>query len=947
MKTRFPLFFTAFLLAPVFLFSQKYTLHGVLQDTAQTPIEAATVMLLHPQDNSLLFFTRSQAGGAFEFKNLPAGDYLLRATYFGLDDLQRPATLPSPNGEDLSLGVLTMHVKNNLLNEVRITGEANPVTIKNDTIEFNAGSFKVKENAMVEDLLKKLPGVEVERDGTVKAQGEEVKNVLVDGKKFFGSDPKIATQNLPADAVDKVQVFDKKSEQATFSGIDDGQREKTINLDLKEDKKNGWFGQISGGGGSDLAETPNDFRYEGRASLNRFKPKQQLSLLGMANNVNQAGFSLDDYMAFSGAMRQMMGGGGMMRLQISSDDDNSVPLDFGGQNDGFLKTRAGGLNFNQEYGKKYSGDLNTSYFYSQSDRDYARDANRNSLLPNGDFQSTENSTESNMTDNHRLNLTLDQKIDSFNSVQLTSGFTYSLKNTNSSESSQTTGLDSRLLNDGARTYTSDATGANWTGGLLYRHKFAKKGRTFSGNLTANLNHGDVTSTSFSENRFFGDNNLPFRADTLHQDQVFENDVLGLGARATYTEPLGKRRYLEVSYNYNRSENRADKSVYDLAAGERNFNPILSNAYTNRFDYHRAGLGLRINRKRWNGSAGLDAQTATLDGEVTSGQGQPVRQTFQHLLPRMDVNFDFTPTQHLRLGYTTNINAPTVQQLQPVPDLSDPLNIVEGNPNLRPEYAHNVNASYVRFSPETMRSFFSMLFFTYTQDRIVNAQSVDSLFVRRYRPVNVASDYRLFGNLAFGLPWKKIKSRFNLRTEGSVNRGLNLINDAENFTTGLMISQSLSWDFTPAEWINLTAEAEISWNQTAYSIDRAFNQDYLRQLYTGEINLQFPHDWSFNSSLNLVNNTGLSQGYDQAIPIWNASISKFILKGKRGELTLAVRDLLNRNVGINRTSNLNYVEDVRTASLGRFATVRFTYALNKMGGAGWQGRGPGIRMQIRN
>ena len=946
MKTKLLLLFVYFLLAPFFLFSQKFTLRGTLQDTAKAPLEAATVMLMNPVDSALLFFTRSQTGGVFEFKNLAAGDYLLRVSYFGYQNLQRMVPVSRPTGVDpalVDLGFLQMELKNTLLGEVQVTGEANPVTIKHDTIEFNAGSFKVKENAMVEDLLKKLPGVEVERDGTVKAQGEEVKNVLVEGKKFFSSDPKVATQNLPADAVDKVQVYDKKSEQAVFSGIDDGQREKTINLDLKEDKKNGWFGQATAGGGSDLHEAPNAFRYEGRANLNRFKPKQQLSFLGMANNANQAGFSIEDYMAFSGAMRQMMsGGGGAMRIEFNSDD-NSIPLDFGNQNNGFLKTWAGGVNFNQEYGKKYTGDLNSSYFYNQTDRDYDRTTNRESFLPGSNFKSTEKTIQNNTADNHRLNLTLDQKIDSSNSIQLTSAFAYSQTASNSGTASETFGAGNRLQNDGNRSAQSDITGANWTGGLLYRHKFAKKGRTFSTNLTTGINNSRSESSSFSTNRFFGDDNQPFRSDTLAQDQDFQNDVLNLGARATYTEPLGKRRYLEVSYHYSRAESRADKDVYDLSGTERNFNNTLSNAYTTRFDYHRAGLGFRINRKAWNGSAGADVQSATLDGEVTSGQGQPVRQTFQHLLPRLDFSYDFTPSKHLRLGYTTNINAPTVQQLQPVPDISDPLNIAEGNPNLRPEYGHNMNLNYVQFDPETMRSFFTMLFFTYTRDRIVNAQSVDSLLIRHYRPVNSNSDYRLTGNLAFGLPWKKIKSRFNLRTEGSVNRGQNLINNTENFTTTLVLSQSVSWDFNPAEWINLNAEAELSWNQTAYSIDASFNQNFLRQTYTGELTIDLPKNWNFTTSLNLVSNAGLSAGYDQAIPIWNAGVSRFFLKNKRGELSLSVRDLLNRNIGISRTANLNYVEDVRTASLGRYATLRFTYALNKMGGP--RPGGPGFRMRM--
>ncbi|MBK8968420.1 MAG: TonB-dependent receptor [Lewinellaceae bacterium] len=945
MKTK--LILIPILLFPALLFSQKFSLRGTLQDTAQAPLAAATVMLLNPQDSALLFFTRSGPTGVFEFKNLAAGDYILRASYFGYENLQKAVAVPADGAALVELGILPLEIKNTVLNEVQVTGVADPVAIRGDTIEFNAGSFKVKENAMVEDLLKKLPGVEVERDGTVRAQGEEVRSVTVDGKKFFGNDPKIATQNLPADAVDKVKVFDKKSEQATFSGIDDGQREKTIDLKLKDDKKNGWFGTLMGGGGSDLHEQPNDFRYEGRATLNRFKPKQQLSLLGMGNNINQTGFSINDYMAFSGAMRQMMGGsgGGAMRLQLNMDD-NSIPLDFGGQNDGFLKTWAGGLNFNQEYGKTNTGDLNTSYFYNQSDRDYDRTSTRESFLPNGNFSTLESSRQNNLSDNHRLNLTLDQKIDSTNSLQFSSALAYSDNRSVRESGSETFDAGGKPQNLGARDYRSDATGINWTGGLLYRHKFAKKGRNLTTNLTAGLNNSQSESTNRSVNVFFGDGNTPIRTDTIAQDQDFQNDVLNLGARATFTEPLGKRRYLELSYDYSLNESKADRDVFDMISGERNFNDLLSNAYTNRFDYHRAGLGFRLNRKSWNGSVGLNAQLATLDGEVTSGQGQPVRQDFRHLLPRLDFNYDFSTSRHFRLNYNTNINAPTVQQLQPVPDFSDPLNIIEGNPNLRPEYAHSLNASYVQFNPMTMRSFFSMLFFTYTQDRIVNAQRIDSLFVRYYQPVNVASDYRLSGNLAFGLPWRKLKSRFNLRTEGTVNRGLNLINDTENYTTGLQVRQTLSWDYNPADWFNLNIQAELGWNQTRYSIDKAFNQDYLRQSYTAAVDVKLPRDWAFNSALDLVKNDGLSAGLDRAIPVWDVSISKFFLKGKRGELTLAVRDLLNRRVGINRTANLNYVEDVRTASLSRFATLRFTYALNKMGGGQWNGSGGGFRMMIR-
>ncbi|MBK7935754.1 MAG: TonB-dependent receptor [Lewinellaceae bacterium] len=935
MKTRFLLLFSTFLLFPFLLFSQKYGLRGTVVDTAAAPLAGGTVMLLAPADSSLLAFTRTGGNGVFEFKSQPAGDYLLRCSYFGYQTWQKNVRLEGPENV-VDAGILNMQLKSQLLGEVEIKGEANPVTIRQDTIEFNAGSFKVKDNAVVEDLLKKLPGVEVERDGTVRAQGEEVKNVTVDGKKFFGNDPKLATKNLPADAVDKVQVFDKKSDQAVFSGIDDGQREKTINLDLKEDKKNGWFGRVVAGAGAD---DPGKIRYESNLSLNRFKPKQQFSVLGMGNNVNQAGFSVDDYLAFSGAMRQMMGGGGgRIQLEFNSDD-NSIPLDFG-NNQGFLRTWAGGLNFNQEMGAKT--DLNTSYLYSNADKQYDRNSTRRSFLPGGEFTTEQHSNQDNLTDNHRLNVTLDQKIDSFNSVQFTSVFTYSQRDVEAGSSSRTLGSGGLLQNDGSRSSATAATGSNWTGNLLYRHKFAKKGRTFSTNFNFGLNNNDSESNSFSENRYFSDGAQPNRIDTVAQDQFFKNDVANWGAKATYTEPLGKRRYLEFNYGYFRTDNRADKDVFDVTNGEQSYNDLFSNAYTNIFGYHRGGAGFRINKKDWNGSLGLDVQAATLEGEVTSGQGAPVKQTFEHVLPRLDFRYEIGPSRNLSFNYNASVNAPNVQQLQPVPDVSDPLNITEGNPDLRPEYGHNFQLNYMSFNSESMRSFFSGIFFTYTKDRIVNAQFVDSFFVRRYRPVNVDSDYRINGTFAFGLPWKKANSRFNLRSDITFNRGQNFINDRENFTGSLALTQSVSWDFTPAEWFNLNAGADLTWNQTHYSLDKAFNQDYLTQVYNAALDVDLPLNFSVNTNLDVTVNGGLGEGYNQAVPIWSASVSKFLMKNKRLQLTLAVHDLLNRNVGISRSANLNYVEDERIASLGRYGMLRLTYALNSMGPGG----GPRVRMMFR-
>jgi hypothetical protein len=368
--------------------------------------------------------------------------------------------------------------------------------VKRDTIEFNAGSFKTKANSNVEDLLKKLPGVEVETDGTVRAQGEQVQRVLVDGREFFGRDPKLATRNLPADAVEKVQVFDKKSDQAEFTGIEDGQREKTINLELKEDKRNGIFGNLTAGAG-----TEDRFQFKG--NLNRFGKGQQLSVLGMGNNINEQGFSIGDFMNFTGGSQQMMGGGGGgARISISSDNDSGVPLNFGGRQSGIMTNYAGGVNFNRDLGK--NTQLTSSYFYNRLEQNILKVTDRiNYLPPDSSYNYNQNSLQLSTNDNHRVNVTLDHKIDSANSLKFTNNFSYSDSEMKSRTDSETTAEDGAVQNMSNRDNVNEQTAVNFNTSLLWRHRFNKKGRTMSTNLSLGISQIDSEGSQESTNQFIG------------------------------------------------------------------------------------------------------------------------------------------------------------------------------------------------------------------------------------------------------------------------------------------------------------------------------------------------------------------------------------------------------------------------------------------------------------
>ncbi|MFN8346108.1 MAG: outer membrane beta-barrel protein [Spirosomataceae bacterium] len=903
-------------------FAQKITIKGVLRDSSNRPLEGATVMLLDGKDTSLVSFARSQSAGGFEFKNIANAPYFLKVTYVGLQPLNRLIT--PANGDLLDLGPIPMLPVPKDLKEVVIKGERDPVTIKQDTIEYNAGSFKVQPNAVVEDLLKRLPGVEVDRDGTVKAQGQQVRRVTVDGKEFFGRDPKIATKNLPADAVDKVQVFDRKSDQAQFTGIDDGQREKTINLSLKEEKKKGVFGNATAGVGPDS-------RYMLKANFNRFTKTRQISFLGMANNVNQQGFSIDDYMNFTGAAQKMMSGGGV-RLQFNSDDDAAIPLNFGGRNNGFVKSAGAGLNYNDQLSKKT--DLQSSYFYNQLDQLIERETNRESFLPSGSFKTKQNTAQNTGNATHRANWTIDHKIDSLNSLKWTNNANYAQNNSNTGSSSSSSNANGLLENEGTR--QSNSKGNNWkvNSELLWRHKFGKKGRTLSTNLTLGLEQSDRDGTLRAVNSFYNAAGQKNRVDTLRQTNTQANDRQSYGLTASYTEPLGKRRFLELNYAVNFSQNDVNRRVYDVNGEGQSprLNTRLSTQYQNDYIYQRGGFNLRFNDKLYNFSFGTSLQRSSLEGDLVL-QNTHIARTFTNVLPNLRFQYNFAASRNLNLTYDTDVQQPNILQLSPIVDNSDPLNISTGNPNLQPEYNHRVTLNFFNFNQLNFSNFFAFVNLNYTTNKIANSQEIDADLVRTYRPVNVKDDYTLISNISKGFRIKAINTRVNFSTNLFLNRGITPINGVDNRTRRWESRNKLRLDYRYKEILDLSTSATIAYNQTQYSLNAALNQSYVNQTYDVEGNIKLSKTLNFSSALDYSIYNFASSSFNQKVPIWNASVSKFFLKNNKGELKFSVVDMLNRNVGISRSAQVNFVQDERIRSLGRYFLLSFTYSLKSfMGGA---------------
>ncbi len=904
---------------------QKVTVRGVLLDSAGNALPSATVLLLSAKDSSLVNFAPSDATGAFELKNVQRTAYLLKVSYVGFRTLVRKLNLEN-SGSLLDLGKLTMETRVNELNEVTVTAERAPVVIKKDTIEFDAGSFKTKENAVVEDLLKKLPGVEVDNDGTIRAQGEQVRRVTVDGKSFFGSDPRLATRNLPADAISKVQVYDKKSDQATFTGIEDGQREKTINLELKEEKRKGAFGSVMAGAGSEE-------RFEAKASINRFRKGNQLSFLGLANNVNQQGFGMEEYMNFTGGARQMMSGrGGAIRIQISSDNQGGVPLSFGNRNNGLLTSYAAGANVNRDL--KMGTELNASYFYNQVQGNLTTDLERINYLPgNKENTTTQSSARLSLNHNHKLNTTLDHKIDSMNSIRFTAGFTF---NTTSMDEAGTSSLaddNGDVVNSGTRFTTSDGDNAALNTTLLWRHRFARKGRTLA--ATALFNSGD-TQRSGTQNA-----TLTAGDETTELVQANTQDVrnTSYGLSLSYTEPLGNRRYLEGNYSFRENDNNFERFVYDVDAGESELNTALSNNYRSAYRYHKGGINFRVNRSKYSITTGASIQQTSLAGKLIL-QNARVSKSFLNVLPVLYFNYDFSNTKRFSLDYETSVSEPSIQQLQPTIDNSDPFNLYVGNPNLQPAYVQSLRLNATAFNPVSFVSVFGFIQASLTDNAIIVSQSFTPDGVRVSRPVNVDNNKSFMANVSLGFPIRPLKSRVSLTARANHQSGPVVVNDSENHVAQNTIGGRIRYDFEFKEKIDFAVGADINRQSSVFASAEEADQLFFNNTFTSEANLRFLKRFSLNGTFEYLIYRNATDDYKQSVPLLNLSLSGFLLKAKSGELRLSVVNVLDRNIGYSQSATLNYFERERTNNLGRYVMLSFIYSLNKqlnpMGGGAPRG-----------
>ena len=889
------------------LYGQTHSISGQLYDDEVRPLASGTVVLLDPADSTMEFFGITNRQGRFEINNIKAGNYLLQASFIGFSSLYSPVDIPRERGSDL--GDLVLAPLPVELAGAEVVGEAVPLGFSGDTIVYNAAAFKTKPDAVTEDLLKRLPGIEVDRAGNIKALGEDVNKLYVDGKEFFGNDPKVATRNIPADAIHQVKVYDKKSDDAEFSGIDDGTRNKTINLELKEDRKNGVFGDLLGGYG-----TGNHFKASAKAY--HFTDKIQVAALGMINNVNEYGFSFSDYMDFSGGLRAMMGGSGSAQIKITSDDN--FPVNFGQPVEGLTTPGAGGLNFS--YSTNQHNRTYISYLINGSQKEVERSTLSEQYTDEGSYNTTNQLEQQTRDMAHRLNFGLRRRLDSTHNLIFDGNLALTNNNLESfMEIENISGGDlvNRQLSD--REEQSDRSSGNLLG--TYSRMFGQRKSTLklSGRVGFDKSLQDIFVNSETG---YADSSQTYG---INQFQNNRTDQFNYSLEASFTQRIAKGLYISPWVRMGSRNEHLDR-VHGLLSGEMEPVDSISPAFEKEYRWIRPAINLKYNTEKSQLTLGMITELGNL--ETSLNEVQYPTSAYTYFVPMVSWDYSRITGRKISVMYNSSVNIPTASQLLPVPNTLNPLSIYYGNPALSPEYNHRVMAHWLIFDQFSFTSLMMALSGGYTSNKINWSTVVTDNLTQVNTLINVDWDYNTRANLDFSTPIRKLGIKVSFDAELGWNRGLSMINDVDNSYNTVTQRYSLSADNRKKKKWDVESGIGATLTNTSYDIQASLNNQYLDLSWFADLRYTPGEKWNAEITADVTGYSDL--GYDQTtlVPLLRAEVSYYFLAHNRGVLTLSGHDLLDKNQIINRVSELNYLRETRSNTIGRYVMLTFKYRLNK-------------------
>ncbi len=921
----------------VLAFAQTASITGTVTDrNDKTPIAGATLSLLLQKDSSLVNNAVSDSAGRFLFSGLANDSFILKINSINFQEYISLIKIRDNNSRDL--GTINIDKQGKDLAGVTVIAQATPVIQKGDTSQFSASQYKVNPDATTEDLIKKMPGITVAKDGTVTAQGEQVRKVTIDGKDFFGDDASAALKNLPSEVVDKIQVFDRLSDQAQLTGVDDGNSQKAINVVTKSGIKNGQFGRAYAGYGTDS-------RYAAGGNVSFFKGDRRLSLVGNFNNINQQNFGSQDLLGLTSSGNNRGGGGGGGRGGpgggpggggFGGNDNFSV-----GQASGISKTNAFGINFSNQYGPKLS--LSASYFYNSSQNNNLSVVNTETFAASNKNQFT-NQNSNTITDNynHRINIRLEYKIDSNNSIFIIPNISFQGNTSSSLSSIQNYYGTNDSINNSVFKSMADRSGYNIRNNIMYRHSFAKKGRSISLGLNTNFSRNSGETITDASYRFFKNG---ISEDSL-RNQFADNLTNGESYTGTinYTEPVGKKGQLQFEYSPGIQKNKADQQtfLYD-GAKYTQFDPRFSNRFDNTITTNRGGITYRLVKNRDDMFAiGLNVQAAKLESERIFPTTSFVKQSFSDFLPNAMWRKKISAVSNIRLFYRASVNFPSVNQLQDVVDISNPLRVTVGNPALQQSNTHFLGGRYSYTNSKTSKSFFANLFAQTASNYISNATFIaaaDSLIqngdtLKRgsqlSKPVNLDGYRSLRSFFTYSMPIKAIKTTLNLNAGFSYSKLPGMVNKVltttDNFVynTGIVLASNIS------TYVDFNVNYSLSLNDAKNSLNKNLNNRFINHSTGVAVNLLSKKGWFLQNDVSNQSYSGLSEGLNQSFWLWNAAIGRKFLKNNAGELKLSVFDLLKQNQSITRTVTELGIQDTQSAVLQQYFMLTFTYNLKNFG-----------------
>ncbi len=916
-------------MATQFLMAQNsYRIKGSVADTvANVKLKNTSVVVLNAKDSTLKKFTRVADDGTFSINGLTKGKFILLVSYPNYADYVDNFTLDSINKEH-DFKRISMLLKTRLLAGVIIKGTKAAIKIKGDTTEFNASSFTVQPNAKVEDLLKQLPGIQVDKDGKITAQGQAVNKVLVDGEEFFGDDPTLVTKNIRSDMVDKVQVYDKASDQAAFTGVDDGKKTKTINIKLKEDKKNGYFGKIDAGAATDKY-------YQEQVLFNKFAGKKKFSAYGTLANTGKTGLGWEDSNKYGASNANTeVGDDGSISIYFSGGDDlDSFDGRYNGE--GIPTARTGGLHFDN----KFNGDkesINTNYKTGFLNVNGSRDALTQNTLPTGLIKSNTEQDFNNSIFRQKLDAAYTVKLDTTSTLKLTiDGTIKSNKTRNNYLATSLRGNDT-LLNKSNRILTNDGDDKILNASLFYTKKFKKKGRTFTASFTEALDQNNTKGYLNTEISYY--NNLGKLDSTQRVNQYKTNAIQSsvLNSNFTFSEPLTKTVTLTGNYRFILNNSSIDRLSYNQSLpGEYDQvdNTLSSNYKLNQIS-NQAGAVFNYKKNKTTFNFGTKVADVKFD-QTDLYSNNELKRNFINYNPQASYQYRFSAQRSIHIDYNGNNTQPRLDQIQPVLVNTDPLNITIGNPDLKPSFTNRFNAYYNSYKVLSGQSIYVSTGYSITSNSIISNTMTDSAGKSIYQSVNLhgkqTANFYLYGGYNQKIKFLNIDGGINVNANGNTYYSFtnSVLNKTQSYTYNLNARISKYKEKKYDAYLS----AGPTYTRSQSSLLTAINNNGTGFNARGEFGVYLPKKFRISTDQEYTYQ-GKTASFNQDFQrtIINASLSKAFFKDESLKLLVSGNDLLNQNTGFSRSATSTQLTQSTYTTIRRYFMFSIVYDFSKMGGA---------------